>query len=256
MRRLSDTNATQKVCRLLSVLSTPQPLRLTDIVAASGINKATTLRLLETLIGEGFVQRDPANKRYLLGDAALVLGIAMQGRDHIRERARPTLVRLAALSGDTLLLSTRHGLESVCIDREFGSFPIRANYLELGSRRPLGAGAGSLALLAWLPDDEICAVLDLLAPVFKERYPRITRHALEAEIGLARQRGYAMILDVVVEQMGGIAVPILSGDGKPVAAISLAALSQRITDRLPLLVPALIKAGAELSAPYAQRAAA
>jgi len=87
-------------------------------------------------------------------------------------------------------------------------------------------------------------------------YPRITRPALEAEIGLARQRGYAMILDVVVEQMGGIAVPILSGDGKPVAAISLAALSQRITDRLPLLVPALTKAAAELSAPYAQRAAA
>ena len=165
-------------------------------------------------------------------------------------------MRLAALSGDTLLLSTRHGLESVCIDREFGSFPIRANYLELGSRRPLGAGAGSLALLAWLPDDEIRAVLDLLAPVFKKSYPRITRPGLEAEIGLARQRGYAMILDVVVEQMGGIAVPILSGDGKPVAAISLAALSQRITDRLPLLVPALIKAGAELSAPYAQRAAA
>jgi len=51
-------------------------------------------------------------------------------------------------------------------------------------------------------------------------------------------------------------VPIRSGDGKPVAAISLAALSQRITDRLPVLVPALIKAGAELSAPYAQRAAA
>ena len=157
----------------------------------------------------------------------------MQGRDHIRERARPALVRLAALSGDTVLLSTRSGLESVCIDREFGSFPIRANYLELGSRRPLGAGAGSLALLAWLPDDEIRAVLDLLAPVFKERYPRITRPALEAEIGLARQRGYAMILDVVVEQMGGIGVPIRSGDGKPVAAISLAALSQRITDRLP-----------------------
>ena len=34
------------------------------------------------------------------------------------------------------------------------------------------------------------------------------------------------------------------------------ALSQRILDRLPLLVPALKKAGAELSAQYAQREAA
>ncbi|MEP7057432.1 MAG: IclR family transcriptional regulator [Caldimonas sp.] len=256
MHQFSDTSSAQKVCRILRVLSTPQPLRLADISAGSGLNKATTLRLLETLIGEGFVQRDAASKRYVLGAEALVLGIAMQGRDHIRDRARPALVRLAALSGDTLLLSTRHGLESVCIDREFGSFPIRANYLELGSRRPLGAGAGSLALLAWLPDEEVEEVLTLLAPVLKKSHPRITRELLKSEIALARQRGYTMLLDVVVDQMGGVGVPILGSDAKPVGAISLAALSQRIATRLPLLVPALKKAGAELSAHYAQREAA
>ena len=130
---------------------------------------------------------------------------------------------------------------------------ISTNYLELGSRRPLGAGAGSLALLAWLPDDEVDTVLHLLEPVFRERYPRITSELLKTEIALARQRGYTMLLDVVVEQMGGIGVPILGGDGKPIAALSLAALSQRISTRLPLLVPALQKAGAELSAHYAQR---
>jgi DNA-binding IclR family transcriptional regulator len=253
LRQVSDSNAAQKVCRLLRVMSTPQPLRLTDLVTASGINKATVLRLLDTLIAEGFVQRDAASKRYLLGDEALVLGVAMQGRDHIRDRARPALVRLAALSGDTMLLSTRHGLESVCVDREFGSFPIRANYLDLGSRRPLGAGAGSLALLAWLPDNEVHTVLDLLAPVFKLRYPRITRDLLEQEIAAARQRGYTLLLDVVVDQMGGIAVPVFGGDGKPVAAISLAALTQRITSRLSSLAPAMKKVGAELSAMHAQR---
>ena len=256
MYQASDTNSAQKVCRILRVLSTPQPLRLVDISAASDLNRATTLRLLETLMAEGFVQRDVTTKRYALGDEALILGIAMQGRDHIRDRARPWLIALAALSGDTLLLSTRHGLESVCVDREFGNFPIRANYLDLGSRRPLGAGAGSLALLAWLPDDEIATVLSLLEPVFKKNYPRITCELLKTEIALARQRGYALLLDVVVDQMGGIGVPILGGDGKPIGAISLAALSERISTRLPMLVPALKKAATELSAHYAQREAA
>jgi len=256
MYQASDTNSAQKVCRILRVLSSPQPLRLVDISAASDLNRATTLRLLETLIAEGFVQRDEATKRYALGDEALTLGIAMQGRDHIRDRARPALIALAALSGDTLLLSTRHGLESVCVDREFGTFPIRANYLDLGSRRPLGAGAGSLALLAWLPDDEVETVLGLLDPVLKKNYPRITCALLRTEIALARQRGYAMLLDVVVDQMGGIGVPIFGGDGKPIGAISLAALSQRISTRLPLLVPALKNAADGLSAHYAQREAA
>ena len=202
------------------------------------------------------MQRDPVSKRYVLGDEALVLGMAMQGRDHIRERARPALVRLAALSGDTVLLSTRHGLESVCVDREFGNFPIRANYLDLGSRRPLGAGAGSLALLAWLPDAEVETVLNALAPLLRKRYPRISRALLIDEIANSRARGYAMLLDVVVDQMGGIGVPIFGNDGKPVAAISIAALTPRIANRTSLLVPALKKAGAELSLHYAQRDAA
>jgi len=256
VRQSSDSNAVQKVCRLLRALSTPVPQRLADIAEGSGVNKATALRLLESLIGEGFVVRDDATKRYTLGDEALALGIAMQGRDHIRDRARPTLLRLAASTGDTMLLSTRSGIESVCVDREFGSYPIRANYLDLGMRRPLGVGAGSLALLAWLPDEEVRAVLDLLAPVFRKRYPRLTRELLEAEIAQARQRGYTMLLDVVVDQMGGIAVPLLGGDGRPVAAISLAALTQRISTRLSMLVPALRKAGAELSAHLTQREAA
>ena len=256
MHQTSDTNSAQKVCRILRVLSTPLPLRLADIANASGVNKATALRLLDTLIGEGFVVRDEATKRYALGDEAIALGIAMQGRDHIRDRARPTLLRLAALTGDTMLLSTRSGIDSVCIDREFGSFPIRASYLELGMRRPLGVGAGSLALLAWLPDDEVDAVLTLIEPQLKTRYPRISRALLKTEVDHARQRGYALLLDVVVDQMGGIAVPVRGSDGKPVAAISLAALSTRITPRLATLVPPLKKAAEELSAHYAQREAA
>ena len=256
MYQASSTNAAEKVCRILKVMSTPSPLRLADIAEQSAVNKATASRILDTLIQEGFVQRDPVNKRYLLGNEALVLGMAMQGRDHIRDRARPALVRLAALSGDTVLLSTRHGLESVCVDREFGNFPIRANYLDIGSRRPLGVGAGSLALLAWLPHKEALTVIKLLEPVLKKRFPLITQDLLMQKIRESRESGYAVLLDVVVDQMGGIAVPIFGPDGKPQAALSVAALSQRITSRLSILVPALRSAAAEISSFEAERQAA
>lgn len=249
MSRQSDSNSVQKLCRILRALSTPEPLRLTDVCAATELNKATALRLLSALGEEGFVRRDPDTKRFSLGDDALALGIAMQGRDHVRDRARPWLVKLAAMSGDSIILSTRSGVESVCVDREFGSYPIRANYLDIGSRRPLGVGAGSMALLAWLPDDEARVVLDLTVESIQQRYPRITREYIEEEIQAARQRGHSLVLDVVVERMGGIAVPILGRNGRPVAAISLAALNERITSRLNLLVPALKEAAHALSAP-------
>lgn len=249
MYQASSTNAPQKVCRILKILSNPGSLRLADIAAGADLSAPTCLRILETLIEEGFVQRDPAHpKRYRLGEQALLLGMAMQGRDHVRDRTRPALVRLAALSGDTVLLSTRQGIESVCVDREFGSFPIRANYLDVGSRRPLGAGAGSLALLAWAEPQESETIMELLQPQLAERYPRITPQRLREEVQRARESGYAVLLDVVVEQMGGVAVPIFGADGRPAAAISIAALSDRITSRLPMLVKALQQEAARLSA--------
>lgn len=248
MAHPSSTSPVQKVCRVLRVLSNPSPLRLSEIAGAAALNKATVLRLLESLAAEGFVRRDEATRRWTLGDEAGVLGIAMQRRDHVRDRARPWLVRLASVSGDTALLSVRSGVESVCIDREFGDYPIRANYLDIGSRRPLGVGGGSMALLAWLPDDEVRAVLDQVCPTLRRRYPRITRRLLEDVIQASRRSGHVLLLDVVVERMGGLAVPVFGGDGRPVAGLSIAALSDRLTSRLDLLLPAMRQAALALSA--------
>ncbi|MFN7275803.1 MAG: helix-turn-helix domain-containing protein, partial [bacterium] len=49
MAHASDTNPAQKVCRVLRALSTPSPMRLADIAEATALNKATVLRLLDTL---------------------------------------------------------------------------------------------------------------------------------------------------------------------------------------------------------------
>jgi DNA-binding IclR family transcriptional regulator len=102
-------------------------------------------------------------------------------------------------------------------------------------------------LLAWLPEEEVEAVLPLLAPKLAARYALLTVPRLREEIQRSRDQGYALLLDVVVDQMGGIAVPVLGADGKPTAALSVAALSQRITSRLDTLVPALKQEAAELS---------
>jgi DNA-binding IclR family transcriptional regulator len=252
LRQHSSTNSIQKVCRILKILSTPQPLRLTDISEASGVNKATAMRLLETLIEEGFVERDERKKVYSLGEESATLGIAMYGRNHIRHRARSALLRLADISGDTVLLSTRSGCEVVCIDREFGNFPIRANYLDIGMRRPLGIGAGALAVLAWLPDEEVDSILELNKPFLSRNYPRISPSLIKDAVHESREKGFAMLLNVVVDQMGGIALPIIGMDGRPYAALSIAALTHRIESRQEMLVAAIKKEAQQLSGSKSQ----
>ena len=125
--RASPLSSVQKSCRILSTLAESGRSRLTEIAAAASLNKVTTLRILEVLTREGFVRREEASKTYTLGDQSMVLAASARNRDDLRARARPALVRLARHSSDTVLLSIRQGAEAVCIDRETGSFPIRAS---------------------------------------------------------------------------------------------------------------------------------
>lgn len=236
--RESPLSSVQKACRILGVLAGSDRARLTDVSVKAALNKVTTLRILDVLVQEGFVERDEMNKTYRLGDQSLVLATAARRRDDLRTRARASLVRLAALSGDTVLLSVRQGFESVCIDRETGAFPIRAAYLDVGSRRPLGVGAGATAVCAWYPDDEL---EELLKPVVSRlsAYPGFTMKSIRDDIRTARSRGYAVVLNRIVDKMGAFAVPVIGLDGRPFAALSIAALSDRLTAREDELVAAL-----------------
>lgn len=235
-----DSNSVQKVCALLRALAAHSPRRLSQLSAVTGLNKVTALRILDTLTQEGFVARDADGPVYRPGPEILALAASLGRSYDLRDLARPSLVRLADFSEDTALLSVRSGVESVCIDRQVGVFPIRANYLDIGSRRPLGVGAGSLALLMAVPDREVDAILEVLRPRLAD-YPRTSEAAIRNEIGNARKRGYVVILDRVIEKMGAVGVPVLDETGEVVAALSIAALSERIRDRADALGEALLR---------------
>lgn len=233
-------NAVSKVCAILRTIGARSPQRLSEISASTGLNKVTTLRIIDTLIAEGFVKRAGENKRgYERGRELLALAVKAGISLDLRDLAKPSLVRLAALSEDTTLLSVRSGVEAVCIDRQTGTFPIRANYLDLGSRRPLGVGAGSTALLAWLQDREIDAILAANETRFAD-YPNLSASIIRREIAMSRRQGYVFLLDRVVPKMGAIGVPLFDLSGQVVAALSIAALSERLLEKREALRDALL----------------
>ena len=230
----SVLSSVQKACRILSDLSDPGPHRLCNVVANTGLNKATVLRLLDTLIQEGFVLRDPADNGYVLGNEAFVMRAAVARRGHFPECARASLVRLAEASGDAACLSIRCGSQSVCIDREEGAYPLRANYLHIGRRLPLGVGSAGIALLAWLRDEEIDRVMERNRTALA-RFPRLSTERIRREIRASRARGYALSSNIICEGTGGIAVPILDGEGRPIAALGATALAKRVAARVDML---------------------
>ena len=81
-------------------------------------------------------------------------------------------------------------------------------------------------------DSTIVAQAPKLAPHIEKMRERIAQ---------ARKCGYAVLLDVVVERMGGIGVAILDTQGRPVAALSIASLNERILTREAALAHALVR---------------
>lgn len=245
-------NAIGKVCAVFRVLSSRAPLRLSEIAEATDFNRVTALRILDELVAQRFVSREGKPPRYSLGPEAAAMGSASSLTQDVRSAARPSLVRLAEVSEDTVLLSVRSGTESLCVDRSVGSFPIQANFLHVGSRRPLGVGAGSMALLAWLPEEERESVLDAITRRI-DHYPRITREVLVDHIGDAHTRGYVCMLDIVIERIGAIAFPIRTREGEVVAAISIAAQTERIVEREERLAAAIAREVRLIERAIAQR---
>jgi DNA-binding IclR family transcriptional regulator len=110
------------------------------------------------------VELEAHSGRYFPGVNLAGLGAAASNRFGLARRAQPSMRRAAERTSDTVYLTLRVGDEAMCIGREEGAFPIKTLTLKVGDRRPLGVGAGSLALLAFLPADEMQRLLDISAP--------------------------------------------------------------------------------------------
>jgi DNA-binding IclR family transcriptional regulator len=212
-------------------------VRLQALCDEVGLGMPTAHRIMRSLVAEGLVAKDSAGL-YRLGPLTYELGLAAATRLDIRQLCGPSLERLAANSGDTVFLSVRSGLDAVCIDRKEGQYPIKALPLDIGTRRPLGAGANAMALLMPLPPEQAQEIISANARRFAQfglKCENISRMLQEA-----RGMGYLLSDGLVVEGYRGLAVPCVGPDGHPLASLTIAAISTRLTrSRLPELVSLL-----------------
>ena len=201
-------------------------LRLTDVVNATGLGKATVHRVLTGLLAHGLADQEKASGRFFLSLKLISWAAASGDRFGLARLAGPALQRLSLRTQDTVYLSLRSGDEAVCIDRREGSFPIKTLTLRVGDRRPLGVGAGSLAMLAFLPDEEI----DRIAAAQAAEYRRYSfdEMTLRDMISAARGVGYTLNDERLIPGMSAVGVPICRADGTPFGAVSVAAISSRL----------------------------
>src|SRR6185436_15021685 len=109
-------------------------------------------------------------------------------------------------TADTVYLSVRLGDVAICLDRVEGAYPIRTLTLKVGDRRPLGIGAGSLALLAFLPLDEVRRLVAASAKALAEF--GFDPAKLLTVVQTARRLGYAYNDGRLIPGMNAVGVPV------------------------------------------------
>lgn len=168
-------------------------------------------------------------------------------RDGILNIARPALLRLSTTFNDTVFLLVRSNFDAVCLDRVEGPFPIRSYTGDIGGKVPLGIGQGSLAILAFLPEEEREAIIRFNMPRILDK-STIDEVDLRIMIDDVRKTGAATFNFNMIDGMAGVGVPILDHSGEAVAAFSVGTLASRLTEqRLQTVVELLRREAAIIS---------
>ncbi len=201
---------------------------LTEIARHVELPHPTTHRLLHQLIDEGMVTQLDNERRYALGSLAFELGLSAAQQFDIRGLCRPILQRLAVDAGDTAYLVLRSANEAVCVDLQEGPSPIRVITLQVGSRRPLGVGAGGMALLAALPELERECVLDSIHAQLDSDWG-MSRDFLTSSIKETHRKGYTLIRNRVNAGVSAMGRHFTDATGRPIASLSVAATNERMT---------------------------
>ncbi len=219
----------QSLERGLAILSTlaagPTLLGVSDLARAVDLSRSTAHRYVATLTKLGYLDQDPATRKYRLGPRVLDLGFSAINSMELREIAAPHLQRLSDETGHTVNMAILDDVEIVYIERcrasQQGQREIDLN-LHVGSRLPAYCTSLGKALLAYLDARRRRETLDRIE--FVQRGPNtiMSKTALCSELARIRSRGIAVSNEELASGLRSMAMPIRSQSEEAVAAVNLA----------------------------------
>ncbi|HEY6423559.1 MAG TPA: IclR family transcriptional regulator [Pseudonocardiaceae bacterium] len=191
------------------------PCGLAELCARTGLPRATAHRLAVGLEVHRLLSRGndgrwrPGPALHELGDGAAI--------DPLLEAAAMVLPRLRDLTGESVQLYRRDGMNRVCVAAAEPPSGLR-DTVPVGARLPMTAGSGAKVLAAWADPPTQRAVLG--EAVFSER--------ILMEV---RRRGWAQSVAERESGVASVSAPVRDAVGSVVAAVSVSGPVERIGRR-------------------------
>lgn len=212
---------------------------LGEVVAASGLQKATTHRMLRALCDEGMLEQDDLSRNYRVGIGVFALSAAMGDRFDIRAIAHESMDTVRNETEDTVYLAIRSGYDGLCLSVLEGTYPEKTLKLSVHDRWPLGVGAFSMPLLAYLADEELREIVAHNAPRLAGQ-DLYTPAKLLQQVKETRVRNYAVNQIVSYPTMSAVGVPVLDAHCRPIASLCVTAIISRMPPERQKRIAALL----------------
>jgi IclR family mhp operon transcriptional activator len=218
---------------VLKAINRGGTISMTEIAQTSNVPYPTACRVVQTLILEGLVEREPGRKNYRPTSLVHSLSNGFDGRAEMVECARAHIVDLTNALGWPISLASRVGHSMIIRDSTHSLTTLTFNSYYPGYALPVLQCAAGLVYLSYLPADERRGLLDALK-LIPDKANRHSIKLFECE-GLAEQivsEGHATRAYNVFTRNPGktssIAVPIIA-HGRVEGTITLAFFSTAIT---------------------------
>ncbi len=214
--------AVEQACRIIFSMAGngASQMGLTEICSQVGIHKSKAYSILQTMQAFGLVQKKGDRKGYALGPALIALSRKVLDDLNAPRLAEPVLEELATKLGCTATFGLIAGNKVYVVAKHEGGMDVGVT-LRIGHRFPLAYGSHGKAIAAFLPKDELEALLQSPKLHFHGRTENLDRERLQLELEMCRRVGFAMDLGELNPGLNSVAVPVFGPGEAPLGYIAL-----------------------------------
>jgi DNA-binding IclR family transcriptional regulator len=223
-------SALEKALLVLNAITRqPQAIGLPDIADKTRLPRQTVHRILLQLENSGLILRDPTRDRFSVGAKLAELALSALHSENHNFPTRHVLQQLVDDLQETCNVGYLRGMEFVYLDRIECAWPLRMS-LSTGSVLPAHCAAGGKAILAFLPTHVRARLLQSVKLVTNTPRSISDIDALEKDLAIVREKGFATTIEEFCEGIIGVAVPIMDSSGRVVASLAFHGPTTRVDE--------------------------
>lgn len=204
-------------------------LGVNEIARALDMHKSTVSRLCSTLEQAGYLARDTVTDKYRLGARIRQLTGVSSHDVELRTAARDILRQLVETSGETVTMVIREGIDITTIEVVESPSIVRMQ-ARVGARTQVHASAGAKAVLAWLPEEELSAIIDAWPLARLTPNTIIHKDELIARLASIRELGYSIDNEEIEIGLRCVGAPVRDHSGEVIAAVAISAPRFRLLE--------------------------